>query len=121
MANIEPQANRKRLCGRAVAASAMRHRPGNPQIGSLIGDSRQLRQDTPGAGEGLINVPQRTGPADPRKMEIGRRLALRYVSGAIDTDEEERHAPRIMALQGAEPVTDRFKAHAEPGTEQFDV
>ena len=54
-------------------------------------------------------------------MEIGRRLAFRYVSGAIDADEEERHAPRIVALQGAQPVTDRFEAHAEPVTEQFDV
>ena len=26
-----------------------------------------------------------------------------------------------MALQGAKPVTDRFKADAEPVTEQFDV
>src|SRR5207237_5268576 len=111
MANIASQGDRKRLGGRSVASSAVRHRPGNPEIGSLIGHPRQLRQDTPRVGEGLINVPQRTGSADPRKMEIGRGLALRYVSGAIDTDEEERHAQRIMALQGAQPVTDRFKSH----------
>jgi hypothetical protein len=50
-------------------------------------------------------------------MEIGRRLALRYVAGAVDADEEERHAPCVMSLQSAQPVTDRFKADAEPVTE----
>src|SRR5947208_12461098 len=121
MANIASQGDRKRLGGRSVASSAVRHRPGNPEIGSLIGHPRQLSEDAPRVGEGLINVPQRTGATDPRKMEIGRRLALRYVSGAIDADEEERHAPRMMALQGAQPVADRFKADAEQVTEQFDV
>src|SRR5258705_11059771 len=121
MANIASERDRKRLGGRAVAPSAVRHGPGNPEIGPFIGHPRQLRQDTPRIGEGFINVPQRTGATDPRKMEIGSRLALRYVSGAIDADEEERHAPRIVALQGAQPMAYRLKANAEPVTEQFDV
>ena len=71
--------------------------------------------------EGLVHIPQRTGSAGAGKMEIRRRLALRNIAGAVDADEEERHASRVVTLQGAQAVANRLKTHAKPMPEQFDI
>uniref|UniRef100_UPI00311E46C1 hypothetical protein n=1 Tax=Thauera sp. SDU_THAU2 TaxID=3136633 RepID=UPI00311E46C1 len=54
-------------------------------------------------------------------MEIGRRLALGNVAGAIHPHEEERHAARIRPLQRRQAVADGLEADAEAPAEAVDV
>src|SRR4030088_1459104 len=83
--NVAAKRDRKGFGWRPVSAPAVRNGSGDPQVGLLIGHPRQLHQDFSRISKSLINIPEWTGPPDGGKMEICRRLALRYVSGAIDT------------------------------------
>lgn len=104
-----------------VAACLVRDRARDPKISSLIRHSRDLRQDASRIGEGFIDVPQRTGPADAGEMEIRRRQALRDVAGTVDPDEEERHAVCGRPPQGAEAMANGFEPNAKLLAEQFDM
>ena len=80
-----------------------------------------MRQDALRLREGFIDIPQRAGAADAREVKVGRRLALGNIAGAVDADEEERHAARAGFLQGAETVARGFETDAELLAQHIDV
>ncbi|MPL99021.1 hypothetical protein SDC9_45234 [bioreactor metagenome] len=121
MGEVAAKRHGKALDGRAIAARAVAHRASHPQVAPPVGHLRHLRQDLAGARERLVDVPQRAGAADPREMEIGRRLPFRDIAGAVDPDEEERHAAGLRPLQCREPVAGGLEADAEAARQQLDV
>src|SRR5262245_52329656 len=54
-------------------------------------------------------------------MKIRRRLALAHVAGPVHAYEEERHAARVAALEGAQAMADGLEPHAEPPRELIDI
>ena len=53
-------------------------------------------------------------------MKVGGGLTLGNISGAVDTDEKERHAARIWSLQSAQPMAHSLKADAEAMKKKFE-
>jgi hypothetical protein len=71
--------------------------------------------------EGLVDIPERAGAADPGEVEAGGRLTLGDVASPVDPHEDERHAARPRTLQCTEAVRDGLVADVEPSLQEGDV
>ena len=121
MAQIATQSARERACWCAVTAAAMGHAARHPKITTALGHAYNLGEYSFRLRESLVDRPQRAGSPGTGKVKICCRLALGNVTRAIDTNEKERHTPRVAALQRGQPVANRFKAHAELFGEKLEV
>ena len=57
MAEVPAERDREGLVRHAVAAHAMRHGAGDPQIGSPVWHAGELGENAPRLGEGFVHVP----------------------------------------------------------------
>src|ERR1700730_17219380 len=118
---IAAQADSEGFAKRSVAAVAPGDCPGDPQVAAAVGHLGQLGLDLAGMHEGLVDIPERTGAADPGEVETGSRLTLGDIARPVNPHEDERHAARPGALQCTEAVRDGLVADVEPSLQERDV
>ena len=96
-----------------VGAGALDDAATDAQVAGPIGHLCDLHEYPARAAEGLVDVPQRAGAPEARKLEPRVAVTLGDVAGLIDAHEIERYATLAGALQITEPVADLLEAGAK--------
>ena len=97
--DLASQCNRVAPHRGAEMAAGFRHVPRQRNITHPVRRFRQLAQEPARRLERAVHVLQRTGPAEPGKLQPRGRMAFGDRSRLIDPDKEERDALGSGALQ----------------------